>query len=156
MWDVSIDAIALLNPEKVTMALVNLPSLGSKVNTCKTSREGIPLSPLVFQIGQESLDGTAPFCRRRACEPCREQCAPTPQPAQVEVWGGNPCWDNSEITQGARGTPGEPVRTRQALSGAGRLGVCFLAYNSQISRSRAASSSSSPARMVSPMYSNRR
>lgn len=37
------------------------------------------------------------------------------------------------------------MRTLQALSGAGRLGVCFLAYNSQISRSRAASSSSGPA-----------
>lgn len=37
------------------------------------------------------------------------------------------------------------MRTLQALSRAGRLGVCFLAYNSQISRSRAASSSSSPA-----------
>ena len=40
---------------------------------------------------------------------------------------------------------GELGRTLQALSRAGRLGVCFLAYNSQISRSRAASSSSSPA-----------
>lgn len=40
---------------------------------------------------------------------------------------------------------GELVRRRQALSQAGRLGVCFLAYNSQISRSRAASSSSGPA-----------
>lgn len=37
------------------------------------------------------------------------------------------------------------MRTLQALCRAGRLGVCFLAYNSQISRSRAASSSSSPA-----------
>lgn len=35
------------------------------------------------------------------------------------------------------------MHTLQALSWAGRLGVCFLAYNSQISRSPAASSSSS-------------
>lgn len=100
MWDASIDTIAPLNPssEEVTMALVSLPTFGSRLNTCKMNGGGIPLSPLLFQVGQESLDGTAPFCRMRVYEPCREQCAPALQPTQVEVWGGNPCWDNSEIT----------------------------------------------------------
>lgn len=44
MWDASIDTIAPLNPssEEVTMALVNLPTFGSRLNTCKMSGGGDP------------------------------------------------------------------------------------------------------------------
>lgn len=57
MWDASIDTIAPLNPssEEVTMALVNLPTFGSRLNTCKMSGGGSPSHHCYFRSARRVL-----------------------------------------------------------------------------------------------------